>query len=156
MCVTSPYADPSLGVQFSVLDVSNSASKAAARDLQVFSQPTRSVVVYPDGTAARVASPNAADFIRNQTATAQAGGFNVSGAGTVGDNLTVGGTTSLGAGAAPAREYTATTGTQRPVGWRLLISTATTSLYGNTPGFVLWTTTGTAGPSASPPSTLAT
>lgn len=83
------------------------ANKAAANDLQVFSQPTRSVVLYPDGT---VASPGAADFIQNQTANAQAGGFNVSGAGTVGGNLTVGSTTSLGAGRAPAQGGTPTTG----------------------------------------------
>lgn len=162
------------------------ANKAAANDLQIFSQPTRSVVVYPDGTAVSAASPSAADFIRNQTATAQAGGFNVGGAGTVGGNLTVSGTTSLGTGAAPAQVYTATTGTHNMLSvaygqigaggssvstsgnytatrtgtgtYTLTFTNASglaatnfdsypvvMSLYGNTPGFVLWTTTGTAG-----------
>jgi hypothetical protein len=162
------------------------ANKATANDLQVFNQPTRSVVLYPDGTVASAASPGAADFIRNQTATAQAGGFNVSGAGTVGSNLTVSGTTSLGAAAAPAQVYTATTGshnmlavaygqigaggtpystsgnyaaTRTGTGTYTLTFTNASglaatnfdsypvvmSLYGNTPGFVLSATNGTAG-----------
>lgn len=75
------------------------ANKAAANDLQVFNQPTRSVVLYPDGTAASAASPGAADFIQNQTAATQTGGFRVSGAGSVGTALTVGTSATVGGAA---------------------------------------------------------
>ena len=82
------------------------ANKAAANDLQIFAQPTRTVVVYPDGTTTTAAAPGAADFIQNQTAAAQSAGFNISGAGTVGGALAVSGATALNGGAAIAGNAT--------------------------------------------------
>ncbi|MDO7849817.1 tail fiber domain-containing protein [Hymenobacter sp. M29] len=52
--------------------------------------PDRVVTVSPTGSLASVALPGAADFIQNQTAQPQNGGFSVSGAGTVGGLLTAG------------------------------------------------------------------
>ncbi|MGY3090262.1 hypothetical protein ACVWYF_003317 [Hymenobacter sp. UYAg731] len=66
------------------------ANASAANDLQVFAQPTRTVVVNPDGTAGSAPTPSGATFIQNQTTTVQAAGFNISGNGLVGGSLGVG------------------------------------------------------------------
>ena len=65
------------------------ANASAANDLQVFTQPTRTVVVTPDGTAGSAPTPSGATFVQNQTATVQTAGFNISGSGSVGGNLQV-------------------------------------------------------------------
>jgi hypothetical protein len=75
------------------------ANRVAANDLQVFNQPTRTVVVYPDGTVASAPAPGPDDFIQNQTSTTQTGGFKVSGAGSVGTTLAVGTTATIGGAA---------------------------------------------------------
>lgn len=69
------------------------ANASAVNDLQVFTQPTRTVVVNPDGTAGSAPTPSGATFIQNQTATVQMAGFNISGSGGVGGNLGIGTTT---------------------------------------------------------------
>ena len=66
------------------------ANASAANDLQVFAQPTRTVVVNPDGTAGSAPTPSGATFIQNQTTAVQVAGFNISGNGLVGGSLGVG------------------------------------------------------------------
>jgi hypothetical protein len=60
--------------------------------------PDRVVTVGPTGSLASVALPGAADFVQNQTTRYQPGGFSVSGAGTVGGQLTAGSATIAGNG----------------------------------------------------------
>ncbi len=78
------------------------ANGSAANDLQVFNQPTRTIVVYPDGTAGSTTTPTGTDFIQNQTATAQAGGFNIGGSAVVGGTLAVGVLNNFGGGSTAA------------------------------------------------------
>jgi hypothetical protein len=56
----------------------------------------RVVTVSASGSLASVALPSGADFVQNQTATPQIGGFSVTGAGTVGGLLTAGSATVAG------------------------------------------------------------
>ncbi|MBO2007758.1 hypothetical protein [Hymenobacter negativus] len=65
------------------------ASGAAANTLQVFNSG-RVLTVAPDGSISSIPAPSGTAFIQNQTATAQSGGFNVGGNGTVGGTLSVG------------------------------------------------------------------
>ncbi|GAB2868537.1 LVIVD repeat-containing protein [Hymenobacter ruber] len=66
------------------------ANASAANDLQVFTQPTRAVVVNPDGTAGSAPTLSSTDFIQNQTATAQAASFRISGSAVVGSSMGIG------------------------------------------------------------------
>ena len=80
------------------------ANGAAANTLQVFSTG-RVLTVAPDGSIGSAPAPSGTAFIQNQTASAQTGGFNVSGTGTVGGTLNVGTSTT------PGVVLTPTTGT---------------------------------------------
>ena len=80
------------------------ANGAAANTLQVFSTG-RVLTVAPDGSIGSAPAPSGTAFIQNQTTSAQTGGFNVSGTGTVGGTLNVGTSTT------PGVVLTPTTGT---------------------------------------------
>jgi len=80
------------------------ANGSAANTLQVFSTG-RVLTVAPDGSIGSAPAPSGTAFIQNQTTSAQTGGFNVSGTGTVGGTLNVGTSTT------PGVVLTPTTGT---------------------------------------------
>ena len=80
------------------------ANGAAANTLQVYSTG-RVLTVAPDGSIGSAPAPSGTAFIQNQTTSAQTGGFNVSGTGTVGGTLNVGTSTT------PGVVLTPTTGT---------------------------------------------
>ena len=80
------------------------ANGEAANTLQVFSTG-RVLTVAPDGSIGSAPAPSGTAFIQNQTTSAQMGGFNVSGTGTVGGTLSVGTSTT------PGVVLTPTTGT---------------------------------------------
>jgi hypothetical protein len=65
------------------------ASGAAANSLQVFGTG-RVLTVAPDGSISSAPAPSGTAFIQNQTATAQAGGFRISGNGLVGGSVGIG------------------------------------------------------------------
>ena len=77
------------------------ANGAAANDLQVFSTG-RVLTVAPDGSLSSAPAPSGSAFIQNQTATVQAGGFNIGGSAVVGGTLAVGVLNNFAGGAAGA------------------------------------------------------
>ena len=82
----------------------NATTNNVANTLEVFSTG-RVLTVAPDGSIGSAPAPSGTAFIQNQTTSAQTGGFNVSGTGTVGGTLSVGTSTT------PGVVLTPTTGT---------------------------------------------
>ncbi|GAA4047342.1 hypothetical protein GCM10022409_36990 [Hymenobacter glaciei] len=96
------------------------ANGSPANDLQAFVlNGPRSVTVAPDGTIGTTALPTSADYVQNQPATTQSGGFNLSNSGYLGSRLGIGTTapvTRLDARNTGGSAFPATTGAAQSTG----------------------------------------